>query len=183
MVLSPNNVVKREFLLSLQEQQPLSKQTVDAIMAENGRDIQATRALFSDYDAIKEELASAKQVIAQLETDNESAWAEKLAQMEERHRQQLQQVEFSYLFRQAVAQAGGRNEKAVAAMVDLEALSKGDDPQKALADALTALKKEEPWLFLSQTPPPYAAHTGAQSPRKNEPATLAGALRERFERK
>lgn len=159
----------------------MSKQTVDAIMAENGRDIQATRALFADYDAIKEELASAKQVIAQLENSSEKAWSEKLAQLEAHHQQQLRQMEFRHLFRQAVAQAGGRNEKAVAAMVDLEALSKEEDPQKALADALAALKKEESWLFESQVPPVFAAGTGAAMPQTySKPDTLAGALRERF---
>ena len=172
MRVFPGRRMKREFLQSLQEGRPLSKETMDAIMAENGKDIQATRALFADYDGLKAELTAAKATIAQMEEGNQRAMEEK-----------VRQVEFSYLLKQAVAQKGGRNQKAVEALLDLETIQKAEKPEEALQDALSALQKEEPWLFLSQTPPPYAAHTGAQSPRKNEPATLAGALRERFERK
>ena len=164
--------MKREFLLGLQEDQPLSKAAVDAIMAENGKDIQATRALFADYESLKQELAAAKQTIAQMEEGNQRAIEEK-----------VRQVEFSYLLKQAVAQTGGRNQKAVEALLDLESLQKAEKPEAALADALADLQKENPWLFSTQTPPPYASGTGTQSPAKNEPVTLAGALRERFERK
>ena len=164
--------MKREFLLSLQEDQPLSKATVDAIMAENGKDIQATRALFSDYESVKEELAAAKQTIAQMEETSAQALEEKVRRME-----------FSYLLRQAVAETGGRSQKAVEALLDMESLQKAENPEAALQDALSALQKENPWLFQAQTPPPYAVGTGAQSPQRNEPATLAGALRERFQGK
>ncbi len=171
MALSEEKM-KREFLLGLQEGEPLSKQTIDAIMAENGKDIQATRALFADYDGLKEELATARQTIAQMEEGNSKALEEKVRQME-----------FSYLLRQAVAESGGRNQKAVEALLDMEALQKAENPETATRDALMALQKENPWLFQTQNPPPYARGTGAQTPKQNEPATLAGALRERFEKK
>ena len=163
--------MKREFLLALQEDQPLSKAVIDAIMAENGKDIQATRALFADYEGLKQELESARQTIAQLEEGNQKALEEK-----------ARQVEFSYLLKQAVKDSGGRNQKAVEALLDLEDLQKADKPETALQDAINALQKEHPWLFQTQTPPPYAAFTGTQNPKANAPATLAGALRERFER-
>ena len=45
--------MKREFLLGLQAaDNPLPKEIIDAIMAENGKDIQKVRAGFADYDAI-----------------------------------------------------------------------------------------------------------------------------------
>ena len=164
--------MKREFLQSLQEDQPLSKAVIDAIMAENGKDIQATRALFADYEGLKQELESARQTIAQLEEGNQKALEEK-----------ARQVEFSYLLKQAVKDSGGRNQKAVEALLDLEDLQKADKPEAALEDAMNALQKEHPWLFQTQTPPPYAAFTGTQNPKANAPATLAGALRERFEKR
>ena len=164
--------MKREFLLSLQvDGGTLPKEIIDAIMAENGKDIQATRALFADYEGLKQELESARQTIAQLEEGNQKALEEK-----------ARQVEFSYLLKQAVKDSGGRNQKAVEALLDLEDLQKADKPEAALQDAINALQKEHPWLFQTQTPPPYAAFTGTQSPRKNEPVTLAGALREKFQR-
>ena len=89
----------------MQEGEPLSKEAIDAIMAENGKDIQATRALFADYDGLKAELTAAKSTIAQMEEGNQRAMEEK-----------VRQVEFSYLLKQAVAQKGGRNQKAVEAV-------------------------------------------------------------------
>ena len=163
------NKMKREFLQGLQEENPLSKQTIDAIMAENGKDIQATRALFSDYESLKAELQTAKDTIASMENSASAALEEKVRQME-----------FSFMLRQAVTERGGRNQKAVEALLDLDTLQKAENPQKAALDALSQLQKENPWLFQSQTPPPYAPGTGTKTPEAREPATLAGALRERF---
>ena len=50
--------------------------------------------------------------------------------------------------------------------------------------ALESLKKESRYLFEGDVPPPYARGTGAYSgPQEKHPTTLAGALREKFERK
>ena len=57
--------MKREFLQSLGE---LSKETVDAIMAENGRDIEKTRASFADYETLKEQKEVYLQQKEELET-------------------------------------------------------------------------------------------------------------------
>ena len=49
--------MKREFLQGLQvEGMPLPKEIVDAIMAENGRDIENVKARFSDYEELKQQL-------------------------------------------------------------------------------------------------------------------------------
>ena len=49
--------MKREFLLGLQVAgSPLPKEIVDAIMAENGKDIEAVKAHYADYDGLKEQL-------------------------------------------------------------------------------------------------------------------------------
>ena len=52
--------MKREFLENLKiGDQPLSKEAIDAIMQENGRDIEAAKKPFSDYESIKTQLATA----------------------------------------------------------------------------------------------------------------------------
>ena len=49
--------MKREFLQNLTvEGKPLSKEVIDAIMAENGRDIERTRAGFSDYESLQQQV-------------------------------------------------------------------------------------------------------------------------------
>ena len=45
--------MKREFLQGLQvEGSPLPKEVIDAIMAENGRDIEAVKARFADAENV-----------------------------------------------------------------------------------------------------------------------------------
>ncbi|NLU23724.1 MAG: hypothetical protein GXW99_03170 [Clostridiales bacterium] len=49
--------MKTEFLQNLKiGDQALTKEIIDAIMAENGRDIEAAKKPFADYDHIKEQL-------------------------------------------------------------------------------------------------------------------------------
>ena len=160
----------------------MSKQTIDAIMAENGKDIQATRALFSDYEALKEELNTAQMTIAHLQQDSEKLLQEKMAEMEDLHQKEMLQKEYDFFLRQEVEKRGGMSHVAVEAMLDTQSLRQAEDPQKATREALSKLQQENPWLFAAQTPPPLAKGTGVQMPQTNQPATLAGALRERFEK-
>ena len=56
--------MKREFLQNFKVgDQPLTKEIIDAIMAENGRDIEAAKAPFADYNTIKTQLAEAQTTI------------------------------------------------------------------------------------------------------------------------
>lgn len=149
--------MKREFLQNLKVgDQPLSKEVIDAIMEENGKDIQASKH-----------------------------WQEKYNQAAEQHQRELKELAFSGLLNQAILQAGGRNAKAITALLDMDALRESENQQTAVEEALEALKKNDSYLFTQdKTPPPYARGTGAQSSAEADgPATLAGALREKYERK
>lgn len=92
--------MKREFLENLKVgDQPLSKEVIDAIMGENGRDIEAAKKPFADYESIKEQLQTAKDGlkkfegvdVAQLQgeitklqgqlTDKDKEWQEKMDTM------------------------------------------------------------------------------------------------------
>ena len=54
--------MKREFLQEFKVgEQPLPKDVIDAIMAENGRDIQKVKGSFADYEDMKAELESLRQ--------------------------------------------------------------------------------------------------------------------------
>ena len=155
--------MKREFLQSLQVgDTPLPKEIIDAIMAENGKDIEAVKAHYADYDGLKQQFDQ------QVET----------------HRREMSDLIFSHNLENAIHAANGRNAKAITALLDVEALKSSEDQQTALAEALQKLKEDCSYLFQSETPPPYARGTGAMTPEANRsPATLAGALLEKFERK
>ncbi len=155
--------MKREFLQGLSVgEMPLSKEVIDAIMAENGRDIQR----------VKGEAAS---LLAEKET-----WEETLRQQRESHETAMRQLTFSHRLENTIREARGKNQKAICALLDMETLQAGDE--NALTEAVEKLREEAPYLFESkETPPLFARGTGAVTPlREEEPATLAGALKQRF---
>lgn len=132
--------MKREFLLGLME---MPKDVVDAIMAENGRDISQLRQSAQDWEA--------KYRAARLEG----------------------------ALGQAIAKAGGRNEKAITALMDLQALEGAEDLVQAAHLAVAQVKKDCGYLF--ETVPAYAAGTGAVAVQgEEEPSSLASALKEKF---
>ena len=170
--------MKREFLQGLQVgETPLPKEVIDAIMAENGRDIQAVKSHYTDYDALKERLAQAEEAAAK-------DWQEKYNQAVDTHRREMSDLIFSHNLENAILAANGRNPKAITALLDVETLKTSENQTAALKEALQALQQDCDYLFQAETPPPYARGTGAMAPENTKsPATLAGALLEKFERK
>ena len=166
--------MKREFLQGLKVgEMSLPKEVIDAIMAENGRDIEGVKARYADYDALKAaEAEAAKQ------------WEEKLNSQVDTHRREMSDLIFSHNLEKAILSAKGRNAKAITALLDIESLKASENQTADLEEALRNLKQDCSYLFQSETPPPYARGTGANQPETNKsPATLAGALLEKFERK
>lgn len=166
--------MKREFLQSLQVgDSPLPKEIIDAIMAENGRDIEAVKSRYADYEALKEQLAQ-----------GEARWQEKYDQIAQTHRKEMEETVFGHHLEKAILAAQGRNSKAITALLDIDGIKASENQTQALEEALAQLKKDCDYLFQTQTPPPYARGTGAAAPDTHKtPATLAGALLEKFERK
>lgn len=153
--------MKREFLQNLTVGgQSLSKEVIDAIMAENGRDIQQAKQSAAD-------------------------WEEKYNKAVADHKRELDELNFRGVLSEAVRTAKGRNEKAIAALLDLSEIRAQEDPATALQAAIGAVKEEHSYLFESQEKPPcYAVGTGVrQTGGGDVPVTLAGALRQRFESK
>ena len=78
--------MKREFLQEFRVgEQPLPKEVIDAIMAENGRDIQKVKANFADYEDIKAERDTLKAQQGDSTVDGKTAqqWKETYEQLKE----------------------------------------------------------------------------------------------------
>ena len=185
--------MKTEFLQNLKvNDQPLPKEIMDAIMAENGRDIEAAKKPFADYDTIKQQLDDAKTTIKGFEDQDiegvrRSAqdWEKKYNDVTAAHQQELADRDFRQLLEAAITGSKGKNVKAISALLDVEALRGSEDQQKAIKAALEDLKKESGYLFDEDgTPPPYSpgAGTQAQNP-KSSVGSLADALREKYSNK
>ena len=68
-----------------------------------------------------------------------------------------------HALKQAVTAAGGRNFKAISALVDRQAIEESQDMEAAAIGALEAIRRENPYLFASSAA--YAPGTGtAQNP-------------------
>ena len=175
--------MKREFLQGLLVgDMPLSKEVIDAIMAENGRDIESIKARYSDYEALKEQLA--RQEGAEEAQKMARDWEEKYNQVVDAHRKEMEETVFGHNLEKAILAARGRNAKAITALLDVDTLKSCENQQTALEEALQSLKQECGYLFQTEVPPPYARGTGAAVPETHKsPASLAGALLEKFERK
>lgn len=175
--------MKREFLLEFRVgDNPLPKEVIDAIMAENGRDIQKVKANFADYEDMKSQLAALQQ--DQTFAEAAKAWEEKYNQAVEDHKQQIASMAFDRALGEGIVKARGRNAKAITALLDVDALKASENQEDAIEAALETLKKDNRYLFEGDVPPPYARGTGAYNGAQDKhPTTLAGALREKFERK
>jgi len=179
--------MKREFLQEFRVgDSPLPKEVIDAIMAENGRDIQKTKANFADYEDMKSQLSQLQQAAREEQNHKEAAaaWEEKYNQAVESHRKELARMAFEKALGEGITKARGRNARAITALLDVDALQSSENQAQAIEEALETLKKDSRYLFEGDVPPPYARSTGAwNGTRETRPTTLAGALREKFERK
>ncbi len=161
--------MKAEFLQNFKVgDAPLPKEVIDAILAENGRDVEAAVKPFADYESIKTQLQTAREGLEAfkgVDVKDLQGQVEKLTQdlkdKEAAHKAQLADLAFDGALKEAIAAAKGRNDKAIRALLDVDALKASKDQTADIKAALEGLKKDSAYLFDSEeTPPPYAAGTG-----------------------
>lgn len=168
--------MEREFLQNFKVgDQPLPKEVVDAIMEENGRDIEAAKKPFADYDSIKAQLQTAKDGLKAFEGVDVKDLQGKVKQLQgdleakdKAHQAELAELAFNGTLKDAITAAKGKNTGAIIGALGAEkvaALKESKDQTKDIAAALEDLKKDSGYLFESeQTPPPFAAGTGSAPP-------------------
>lgn len=177
--------MKREFLQNFKVgDAALPKEIIDEIMNENGKDIEAAKKPFADYDTIKEQLAKANETIEgfkAMDVDGVKKaaedWKQKAAQAEKDAAAKIANMEFQGLLTQAITAAKGKNAKAVTALLDVDTLKASKNQEADIKTALEALKKDSGYLFESdQIPPPYAGGTGTQKLIAGSDAALRAAM-------
>lgn len=161
--------MKTEFLQNLKVgDQPLSKEVIDAILAENGRDIEAAKKPFADYDHIKTQLDEAQKTIKGLQDQDiegvrQSAkdWEEKYNQAVKDHEAKLADMAFDRKLEDAITGAKGRNATAIRALLKVDDLKASKNQDADIKAALDALQKDSGYLFGAEgNPPPYSAGAG-----------------------
>ena len=163
--------MKREFLQNFKVgEQPLSKEVIDAIMAENGRDIEAAKAPFADYDTLKGQLTEAQNTLKEIKEKGQTIeaaqakateWEQKYNQAIEDHKNQMADRDFTDRLTAAITGAKGKNAKAIMALLDLDALKDSKNQEADIKTALDACQKDNGYLFgEAQNPPPFSQGAG-----------------------
>lgn len=179
--------MKTEFLQNLKVgDQPLSKEVIDAILAENGRDIEAAKKPYLDYDHIKQQLDEAQKAIKgfqeqDIEGVRKSAkdWEEKYNQAVKDHEAKLADMAFDRKLEEAITGAKGKNAKAIKALLDVDTLKASKNQDADIKAAMDALQKDSGYLFGDVgNPPPYSGGTGtgAYQGGQDSSATLRAAM-------
>ena len=174
--------MKREFLQNFKVGElELPKEVIDAIMEENGRDIENAKKPFADYESIKEQLAAANKTIEDfkgMDIDGvkraAEEWKQKAEQAERDAAQRIADMEFDNDLKDAIAAAKGKNTKAVAALLDIPTLKQSKNRAADLKTAIGNVQKEAAYLFgEDQTPPPYAPGAGSQGMGQADSLTVS----------
>lgn len=161
--------MKREFLQNFKVgDQPLTKELIDAIMEENGRDIEAAKAPYADYESLKDQLQTAKDGLKAFEgVDVQQLQGEiaklqgQLTAKDAEWQSKIDDMKFDAKVKDAITGMKGKNHKAISALLELDALKASKNQDADLKTALEALKKDNSYLFEEAgTPPPYSAGAG-----------------------
>lgn len=151
--------MKTEFLKGL----GLEPDVIDKIMAENGKDIATEKAKTTkaegERDNFKDQLATATESLEKFKDVDPTAMQSEIDKLT----QQLKDKDaeyaakeadriFSDTIKEAIKTAGGRNEKAVMAMLDMDALKASKNQSEDIKKALETVKESDAYLFGSDEP-------------------------------
>ena len=119
----------------------LDDRQIGMVMRENGLDIEAVKAKFSGYEALKERAAQLEKAAASAE--EVQRWREKAEETEKNWRQKWEKRDFEEALGRSLRQAGARSERAVRALLREQELSlEKDGTIKGLKEQLSAIRCE-----------------------------------------
>ena len=162
--------MKRDFLQNIKVNgEPLSKEIIDSIMAENGRDIENAKRPYADYDTIKGQLDEAQKAISGFKEQGQdieavrtkaSEWEQKYNQAVADHQKAMADRDFSDRMTAAISKAHGKNSKAIMALLDIDTLKESKNQEADIAAAIETCQKDNDYLFGEDAPARYAGGTG-----------------------
>ena len=137
----------------------LDERQIGMVMRENGLDIEAVKAKFSGYEALKERAAQLEKAAASAE--EAQRWREKAEETEKNWRQKWEKRDFEEALGRSLRQAGARSERAVRALLREQELPlEKDGTIKGLKEQLSAIRCECGYLFGPDQPPPTIIRPG-----------------------
>lgn len=174
--------MKKEFLQNFKVGgQALPDDVVQAILDENGRDVEAAKAPFADYESIKDQLKTAKDGLKAFEGVDVAQLQGQITKLqndlntkETDYQGKLADMTFDHALEKAITGAKGRNAKAIAALLDVPTLKASKNQEADINAALEGLKKDNGYLFdTGEKVPPYAANTGTNPSGGSDTGTFS----------
>jgi enoyl reductase-like protein len=159
--------MKRDFIAEILkehiEDEAVLKDITDKVMAENGRDIEKAKGDFETLEGernnLKEQLESVNSKLAEFKDVDPKALNEEIAKLtqsladkDKEYQDKIADMQFSQMVTKYINKAGGRNEKAIKALLDVETLKQSQNQEKDLETAISTLKTDADYLFKSDEP-------------------------------
>lgn len=137
----------------------LTPEQVEFVMSEYGREL---NPIIAERDAYKSQLETAQATLKTMEGVDPAALNQKITDLTNQlagKDTEIANIRAEYAFtdsiKEAIRKAGARSEKAVMAMLDLDALKASKNQQADITAALEAVKKENDYLFQPAKKPPF----------------------------
>ena len=139
--------MQRKFL----EDMGLTKEQIDQIMAENGKDINREQGVANTYktqlDGVQEKLKDFEGVDVKDLQGKVTALTDELNNTKSTYENQITDMRFTAALEGKISALKPRNAKAVMALLDVENLKKSKNQDADIAAALEAVKKDNGYLF------------------------------------
>ena len=124
---------------------------------------------------LPEEVAAA--ILEKAEQENKT-WQDRLDEAEQAHTRQREQM----MLEHGISLRGGKNVRAISALLDTAEIFAQEDAAGALSAALDKLQTDCDYLFAASPIPPFSHRAGAGDRELQQPATLASVLRARMKK-
>ena len=142
--------MKREYLKSLE----LSEEIIDKIMDENGKDVEAVKNKYADYDNIKVQLKEANKQIENFKNMDidkikkaADDWKKKFDKSEQTHKEQIDKLKKETAIKTAIADKA-QDIDIVAKLFDMDKITVDEDGKVSGVDKeLTAMQESKKFLF------------------------------------
>lgn len=170
--------MKREFLQNLKVgDTPLPKEVIDAIMDENGKDIEAAKKQFADYDGLKEKLKVAEDSLkafdgidpANIKNQLEEA-NRKIKEAEANAQKQLDERDFNDALKgelDALKFSSTAARKSIEAEIRNAGLKLKNGKILGLSDLIEQMKKDDAEAFVDVQSPPARFTTTSSNNQQN----------------
>lgn len=179
--------MKREFLKGLE----LSEEQINAIMAEHGKDVEASKSqlaeLTTETESLKTQIADRDKDIKSLKKDagDNEGLSKQLTDLQDKYKtdtetltQQLNQTKLNGALDTVLSGAKARNPKAVKGLLDMDRVKLTDDGKiEGIDDQLEALRKSDAYLFDEGTKSQYSPEGGSGSQDTDPAQTMIDAFK------